>query len=205
MWIHKNTFIDKPSDTCHGPNFPNNLRGPARWQQEHFYCSNEKNVPTEKNIAISFVYETFFWMQLINITNCRRVFDYDTLPFQQVSKFLYYGFKELLQRCYDQHRLRKLPDPKSRTAYEKKIEQRANSDGRDPIYIGQFFLYLMVMVPAISINELIMNSRYLTFRFSGLSQKHYKWICVIVFLNMIWSYLTTKLLVIFKKFRKKSI
>ena len=130
-------------------------------------------------------------MQLVNIVNCRRVFDYNTWPFQRVTKFLYYGIKELFQRCLDKHRLRKLTDPELRAEYEKVMEQRVNKDGRDPIYIGQMFLNLMVMVPAISINELIMNSRYLTFRFSGLSQKHYQWICVIVLLNMIWSYLTT--------------
>ena len=83
------------------------------------------------------------------------------------------------------------------------MAERVNPDGRDPIYIGQLLLYLLAIVPAIVINELIMNLRYLTFRFSGLSFRQYKWIFLIVLLNMIWSFFTTKLLVIFKKFRKK--
>ena len=96
VWIHGNKFINYDNINCHDKSFNEKLSGPERWAEEHFYCANKPFPPTQKNIAFSFVYETFFWMQMFNINNCRRVFDYCTVPFRRVLKLFYYGFKELI-------------------------------------------------------------------------------------------------------------
>lgn len=90
VMIHKNKFIDYHVD-CHEGDQLTNLSGPARWAQEHFYCGKVEG-PTQKNIAFSFVYETFIWMQFFNLTNCRRVFDYCSVPFKRVLNLFYFGF-----------------------------------------------------------------------------------------------------------------
>ena len=88
VWIHGNKFTEYDTH-CHEPRFSSELTGPSRWEQEHFYCEYDPGKPTLKNISISFVYETFFWMQMFNITNCRRVFDYSTIPFSRVVKMIF--------------------------------------------------------------------------------------------------------------------
>lgn len=61
VWFQKNKFIDYNTN-CHDPRFNKDFSGPQRWAQEHFYCEATEGAPTQKNIAFTFVYETFFWM-----------------------------------------------------------------------------------------------------------------------------------------------
>ena len=163
VWIHDNEFITYQTD-CHRDSFNSHLAGPARWAEEHFYCDKTPGAPTPKNMAFSFIYETFFWMQMFNINNCRRVFDNCTVPFRRVLKLFVYGFLELIQKCKHRYALDRIKDEDERKKELERQENLINPDGRDPIYFGQFILYLISLIPAVVINELIMIYGHSTFR-----------------------------------------
>ena len=60
-YFYANEFIDYDYNNCHTVRIEAKA-GPSRWREEHFFCEIDPTKPTQKLIAFTFVYQTFFMM-----------------------------------------------------------------------------------------------------------------------------------------------
>ena len=59
---------------------------------------------------------------MFNITNCRRVFDYCTVPFRRVLKLFYYGMTESIKKCRERRQINSIKDEKKREEFKEELK-----------------------------------------------------------------------------------